>query len=54
MSDGSLHDPSSADYQLLGIKLGGLGAKARKSEMISSRGNQQGLRAECDGGPILL
>lgn len=51
MSEGSLYAPSSADNQLLGIEEGGLGAK---SEMISSRGNQQGLRAECDGGPILL
>ena len=53
MSEVSLYAPTSADIQLLGIEVGGLGARPPKPKMISSRGSQKGLRAECNGTEML-
>lgn len=39
--------------QLLGIEVGGLGARRPKPKMISSRGSRKGLRAECYGTEML-
>lgn len=53
MFEGSLRAPSSDDNQMLGIEVGGLGAGPQNPETVPSRGNQLGLRAECNGTETL-
>lgn len=53
MFECSLRAPSSADNLLLGIEVGGFRAGPQNTEIIPSRGNQLGLRAECNGTEAL-